>query len=366
MPDETQEEIVSQNDVDVDTLLETEVKLISFGDAVKALGDGKVAGYLVRFGDETTPDLTGDFFTKETDFGDVTHTAVYYQHGLDRKMGKRKLAKGDMREDDVGVWIEAQLNMRDEYEKAIYAMVEQGKMGWSSGTAPHLVEREEKGKAHFIKTWPLGLDASLTPTPAEPRNEVITLKSFMGDLQKLAEPAEVEGAGDAPPVAGDAPETDQPTIKETTIMTELTQEQLDTLLAEAGKAGADAAMKSLPAINNAGVQVVHDPADNPFKDFGEQLAAVKTATLTQGRDIDVRLTRLNIKQLGANELIGSEGGFLLEPSFVAELLKPLHDAGPFSSRAAKLSIGPNANGITVRAVDETSRATGSRDRKSVV
>jgi HK97 family phage major capsid protein len=73
-----------------------------------------------------------------------------------------------------------------------------------------------------------------------------------------------------------------------------------------------------------------------------------------------RLKALNIKQLGANELIGSEGGFLLEPSFVAELLKPLHDAGPFSSRAAKLSIGPNANGITVRAVDETSRATGSR------
>jgi HK97 family phage major capsid protein len=143
-------------------------------------------------------------------------------------------------------------------------------------------------------------------------------------------------------------------------MTELTQEQLDTLLAEAGKAGADAAMKSLPAINAAGVQVVQDEADTPFKSMGDQLYAVKQATLTQGRQLAPRLKGLNIKQLGANELVGSEGGFLLEPSFVAELLKPLHDAGPFSSRAAKLAIGPNANGVTVRAIDETSRATGSR------
>jgi HK97 family phage major capsid protein len=119
-------------------------------------------------------------------------------------------------------------------------------------------------------------------------------------------------------------------------------------------------MKSLPAINAAGVQVVQDEADTPFKSMGDQLYAVKQATLTQGRQLAPRLKGLNIKQLGANELVGSEGGFLLEPSFVAELLKPLHDAGPFSSRAAKLAIGPNANGVTVRAIDETSRATGSR------
>lgn len=334
-----------------------EKKLIFFGSEVKALGDGKVAGYLVRFGDEATPDLVGDYFTKDTDFGDLSSSDIYYNHGLDRKMGTRKLGKGEIHEDDVGVWIEAQLNLRDEYEKAIYSLAEQKKLGWSSGTAPHLVEREEKGKAHFIKTWPLGLDASLTPTPAEPRNEVITLKS-LSDLQQLtADPTEVEGAGDALPPGGDAPETEQP-IKESKM--DLTQEQLDALLAEAGKAGADAAMKSLPSVNAAGVQVVHDEADTPFASFGMQLAAVKTATLTQGRELTPRLKALNIKQLGANELVGSEGGWLLEPSFVAELLKPMHEAGPFSSRAAKLSIGPNANGVTVRAVDETSRATGSR------
>ena len=141
---------------------------------------------------------------------------------------------------------------------------------------------------------------------------------------------------------------------------ELTQEQLDAVVAQAGKAGADAAIKALPTINQAGVQVTHDEADTPFMSMGEYLSAVKSATLTQGRDLAPRLKALNLKATGLGELVGSEGGFLLEPSFVAGLLTPLHDAGPFSSRAAKLAIGPNANGVTVRAVDETSRAAGSR------
>ncbi len=141
---------------------------------------------------------------------------------------------------------------------------------------------------------------------------------------------------------------------------ELTQEQLDKIVEEAGKSGGAAAIKALPTINAAGVQVTHAEEDTPFSSMGAFLGAVKTATLTQGRELAPRLKALNIKALGANELVGSEGGFLLEPSFVAELLKPLHDTGPFSSRAAKLAIGPNANGVIVRAVDETSRATGSR------
>jgi HK97 family phage major capsid protein len=329
--------------------------MIYFGDAVKALGDGKVGGHLVRFSTDEDPDLTGDFFDKDTDYGDLSKADVYYQHGMDTKIGKRKIGKGTLKLDDVGVWIEAQLNMRDEYEKAIYALAEAGKLGWSSGTASHLVDREAKGKANYIKAWPLGLDASLTPTPAEPRNEAIPFKSYLDVIQPKPE-AQAEAVGEAAPVDGGA---DKPkSIKENDM--ELTQEQLDAVVAQAGKAGADAAIKNLPTINAAGVQVTHDEADTPFKSIGEQLFAVKQTTLTQGRECDPRLKRLNVKATGMGELIGSEGGFLLEPSFVAEILKPLHDTGPFSSRAAHLPIGANSNGVTVRAVDETSRATGSR------
>jgi HK97 family phage major capsid protein len=148
---------------------------------------------------------------------------------------------------------------------------------------------------------------------------------------------------------------------------ELTQEQFDKVLeatmaksAEIAKDVTEAALKALPVYaDKAGfVQVTHDEADTPFQSFGEQLGAVKMATLSQGRDLHPRLNA--IKQLGANETIGSEGAWLLEPTFAQALLTPLHDVGPFSSRAAKLAIGPNSNGVIMRAVDETSRATGSR------
>ena len=44
----------------------------------------------------------------------------------------------------------------------------------------HLVEREQIGKAYFVKSWPLGSDASLTPVPAAgpELTQVITFKQW--------------------------------------------------------------------------------------------------------------------------------------------------------------------------------------------
>jgi len=188
--------------------------LVSFGTEVKALGDGKVAGYLVRYGDPANKDLTGEYFTPDTDFGDNARADVYYQHGADKKLGKRKLTKGDLSQDEIGIWIEAQLSMRDEYEKAVYKLAEAGKLGWSSGTAAHLTLKDEDGR---ITKWPLGLDASLTPTPAEPRNTaVIPLKSYIESLQ-VVETEEAEGTGDVPPIE------ETPTLS-------ISQEQLDQII----------------------------------------------------------------------------------------------------------------------------------------
>ncbi len=337
---------------------DTDKAMVYFGDAVKALGDGKVGGYLVRFSTDNDPDLTGEFFSKDTDFGDLATGTVYYQHGLDEKLKRRKLGNSTHRTDEFGVWAETQLAMRDEYEKFIYELAESGKLGWSSGTASHLVEKEQSGKAFKITRWPLGLDDTLTPTPAEPRNSAIPLKSYLGAIKQPTLENHAEDVGATSQVDGGAEKSNIPNMESKTM--EITQEQLDTMVAEAGRKGADAAIKSLPTVNQAGVQVIQDEADKPFESMGKQLEAVKIATLSQGRQTDPRLNRLTLKSLGANELVGSEGGFLLEPSFVAGLLAPLHDTGPFSSRANKLPIGPNANGVTVRAIDETSRADGSR------
>lgn len=157
------------------------------GGAVKDLDDkGTFGGYLVRFGGPKEHDLEKDFFTKETDFWleeGSGESAGLWAHGTDPKIGKKRIDKGwaSVKVDDEGVWMETQLQKRNQYEEAIQKLAEKGKLGLSSGTASHLVERERtkegpKGVTH-IKQWPLGLDASFTPTPAEPRTKVQPLKS---------------------------------------------------------------------------------------------------------------------------------------------------------------------------------------------
>lgn len=328
--------------------------LINFGSEVKALGDGRLGGYLITFGGA---DLTGDYFAPDTDFGEATQTAVYYQHGMDTHLKRRKLGKGDLRVDDVGVWVEAQLAMRDEYEQMIYQMAEAGKLGWSSGTAPHLVEREPDGGAMRIKSWPLGLDASLTPTPAEPRNTVIPLKSYISALQPPideagagGEPAQSEGGDQIPPI--------EKKMEEVSTM-ELTEERLTELIAGAAKAAADEAIKSLPPINPVpGVQVVKDEADQPWETPGAFFKAIKDAAF-HPRDEDKRLTSLKGVASGLNEQVPSEGGYLLAPTIAAGIRERMYSVGEVLGRVAVDNIGPNSNGMVYNLIDESSRAVGS-------
>jgi len=169
--------------------------LIAYGSEVKALDNGKLGGYLVLFGDKNTPDLEGDFFTKDTNFGPHSKTLVWYDHCFDPVMSDRLLdSEATLQVKDAGVWVEAQLKMRDEYEKAIFEMAQANVLGWSSGTASHLVRRTSVEKAKSIDSWPLGLDASITPCPAEPRTRVFPIKSadFKGQMVALTESSIVD------------------------------------------------------------------------------------------------------------------------------------------------------------------------------
>jgi prohead serine protease len=163
-------------------------ELIFYGGSVKALGNGKVGGYLVRFGDPADTDFDGEFFTADTDFGAANEVGVYYHHGLDSKIGSRRLGKTSLKKDEVGLWAEAQLEMRDEYEKVIYQMAVDGKLGWSSGSVNHLINREAAGKAMKITVWPIG-EASLTPTPAEIRNAALPIKALIDIASNLTQDA---------------------------------------------------------------------------------------------------------------------------------------------------------------------------------
>lgn len=163
--------------------------MVYFGDAVKALGEGKVGGYLVRWGGNGDVDLTGDYFTKDTDLGisEGDRLPVYFEHGYDPVIKSRKLGRGEIqRFDDIGVWFEAQLELRDEYERKIYELAEAGKLGWSSQAGGSLVAKEAGMGGTFIATWPLA-EATLTKSPAEYRNTAIPLKSIYPDAEETAE-----------------------------------------------------------------------------------------------------------------------------------------------------------------------------------
>lgn len=156
--------------------------LLLNGGAVKSKtnDDGSVTlgGYLIRYSDPDAPDLAGDYFTPRTDFGGAEKTAVWFNHRQPVKYhGKivsyrEELPSASLKYDDVGVFAEIVIGARNEYEREIAELAADGRLSWSSGTASHLVDRKpSKNGTYEITRWKLGLDASLTPTPAEPRDE---------------------------------------------------------------------------------------------------------------------------------------------------------------------------------------------------
>ena len=93
-----------------------------------------------------------------------------------------------------------------------------------------------------------------------------------------------------------------------------------------------------------------------WRSFGDFLGAVAKAGM--GHDVDPRL--VESRQLGLNEGVPSEGGFLVKTDFVSELLKRTYELGALASRVRKIGVSSNANGLTINAINEASRATGAR------
>jgi phage head maturation protease len=157
--------------------------LTVYSDAIKSDRLGSVKGYLVRFGSPDATDLEGDYFTPQTDFGfpikagERVPLNVYYHHGMDKMIGKKSIGTGYVKMDETGLWYEAQLDMADSYGEMIAKLCKQGKMGYSSGAAGHMVERKSVGKASEITRWCIA-EASITPTPAEYRNSVKSLEEM--------------------------------------------------------------------------------------------------------------------------------------------------------------------------------------------
>lgn len=97
--------------------------------------------------------------------------------------------------------------------------------------------------------------------------------------------------------------------------------------------------------------------EKSFNTFGEQLMAAYRAAAPGGK-IDERLTTRAAS--GLNETNPSDGGFLVQQDFVSELLKRTYETGILASRVKRIPITTNSNGLKINAVDEDSRANGSR------
>ncbi|KJR48410.1 phage major capsid protein, HK97 family [Desulfosporosinus sp. I2] len=94
-----------------------------------------------------------------------------------------------------------------------------------------------------------------------------------------------------------------------------------------------------------------------FGSFGEQLRAVIEAA-RPGGSMD---NRLSIKAAaGLNENVGSDGGFLVDTDFSKEILKRAYETGVLASRCNKVPLSTNSTGLRINAIDESSRANGSR------
>lgn len=168
------------------------------GGTIKAASDGVIEGYLVPFGSPQERDLHLQYFDASTDFHlddfPIENAPTLYHHGLDKTIGVRRIGTVKaVKVDDLGIWVQAQLDMRDEYERAIYNLIRENKMGWSSSALPASVLVEKNG---HIKSWAI-VEASVTPIPAMPiRTQIQSLKALLSELRGSDDSREAPDGGD--------------------------------------------------------------------------------------------------------------------------------------------------------------------------
>ena len=115
-----------------------------------------------------------------------------------------------------------------------------------------------------------------------------------------------------------------------------------------------------PPKAGARIERIHDNAeDKPWGEdtgapFGEFLLAVKNAKVNGFTD-----QRLFAAAQGAGEAVDSDGGYLVGQDMIVDLTKAVM-AGGILSRVNRIPLRAGSNGVTMRVIKETSRATGSR------
>lgn len=152
---------------------------------VKSVGENRIGAYAVIWGDESRTDLTGEFFTPETEeltsiFDAVGVLPYMYNHTLDDVIKSAVIGVVDtFRKDDVGLWYEVELRKATKYDEMIKKLLDNKKLKTSTQTFP--VARRVS-KSGLIERWPI-VEISATTTPAESRMiPVAALKSAYAEI----------------------------------------------------------------------------------------------------------------------------------------------------------------------------------------
>ena len=331
-----------------------------------------VGGWGVLYGGQ---DLIGEHFDPETDYqlDLVPKKSVYYDHAL----GEVKHALGNVIKnavEDTGIWVEAQLDRSKAYVEEVLKLIEQGVLGWSSGSIGHLIQTE--GKA--IKRWPI-VEFSLTPTPAEPRTlGVERIKKLCEDHPELRALIPQESGKDSGSAGMAESEQKKPTIKiiKEDKMSDVTlsmDEYKDLLKSqvkapeaapEPPKETGDPVVKALSDKLDALVEQIEKSA--PLKNAG--YVAPDSETDHEGTksfgDFMVAVKRGNVKRLKSvykaalAEEDGATGGYLVPTQFEAPIIAA---AEPFSvlRQAGATVIPMSGNTVEIPALDiETAPSAG--------
>ncbi len=118
----------------------------------------------------------------------------------------------------------------------------------------------------------------------------------------------------------------------------------------------------------AHIQMTKDETDQPFESLGSQLQAIAKAGGPGAPIREPRLRRciegaldpVTKAPTGMGETVPSDGAFLVAQEFIPNLINRVYNTGIVISKCLKQPVGPNFNGFKIPAIDETSRADGSR------
>lgn len=101
--------------------------------------------------------------------------------------------------------------------------------------------------------------------------------------------------------------------------------------------------------------------------FGQEAQAIALACGWRGKvDPEAEQRAMALRHgesraiTGMNETIGAEGGYLLKPEYEGGILKNVYSNGVVAARCDRRTLGAGFNSLTVTAIDETTRVSGSR------